>query len=86
MLFKKKEIIKEQEELIDSLKVTINSLEEDLEKTKSKLRVEQINNTKILKNEKKLKSKIKEMEYNMELLYNNLSPQKKKLVRPENQN
>jgi len=86
MFSKRKELLKEQERLIESLKTTINSLEEDLEKTKSKLRVEQINNTKILKNEKKLKSKIKELEYNMELLYNNLSPQKKKLVRPENQN
>jgi len=86
MFLKRKERLKEQERLIDSLKTTINSLEDDLEKTKAKLRVEQINNTKILKNEKKLRTKVKELENNIELLYNNLSPQKKKLVRPANQN
>lgn len=35
---------------------------------------------------KDLKARINDLEYSNEFLYNNLSTQKKKLVRPENQN
>ena len=40
----------------------------------------------LLQNAQELRTKIKDLENNVEFLYNNLSAQKKKLIRPDNQN
>ena len=76
MFFRKAKLIAEQERLIDTLKLTINSLEEDIEKLKAQLKVEVLNNTNILKNQRRLQSKIVDLENNLELLRNTYMPEK----------
>lgn len=70
--------------LIEALKSTINSLEDELKKEKEKNEIYQKDLIIVLKNGEEQRKKIKDLENNVEFLYNNLSPKKKKLVRPEN--
>jgi hypothetical protein len=77
--------------LIQVLKNTINNLEDDLSKQKEELRKEKEKNEIyqkdliiVLENSEEQRRKIKDLENNVEFLYNNLSAQKKKLFRAEN--
>ena len=77
--------------LIDTLKDTINNLEDELQDTKKRLKTEQYKNEMyqkdlviILENSEEQRKKITDLENNIEFLVNNLSPQKKKLARLEN--
>ena len=76
----KRQYIRELEKTIDALKQTINILENDnlalkiAKRERDKMIVIEYN-----KNEK-LKSRIEDLETNIEFLYNNLSPAKKKQI------
>ena len=76
MIFKTR---KEMQSLIDSSRRSLKNAEEKIEQRNNLLRsqTEEI---------KALKSRIKDLENNVEFLYNNLTPKKRELVRPENQN
>ena len=72
--------------LIQTLKNTINSLEADLDEKKAVIKDYQEENEILLNNAAELRAKIVDLENNIELLYNNLTPKKKELVRPSHQN
>ena len=72
--------------LIQTLKNTINSLEADLDEKKAVIKDYQEENEILLNNAAELRAKIVDLENNIEFLYNNLTPKKKELVRPSNQN
>jgi hypothetical protein len=89
-MFKTKKV-KELEEKIDFLQRLVdskNSIEKSQEnliaEQKEKIRILTNNEVILLKNAEELRSKNRDLENNIEFLYNNLSAQKKKLVRPEN--
>ena len=70
---------KEMQSLINASRKSLKNAEEKIEQRNNLLRsqTEEI---------KALKSRIKDLENNVEFLYNNLTPKKRALVRPENQN
>lgn len=70
---------KEMQSLINASRKSLKNAEEKIEQRNNLLRsqTEEI---------KALKSRIKDLENNVEFLYNNLTPKKRELVRPENQN
>ena len=70
---------KEMQSLINASRKSLKTAEEKIEQRNNLLRsqTEEI---------KALKSRIKDLENNVEFLYNNLTPKKRELVRPENQN
>ena len=72
--------------LIKTLKNVINNLED--ENTKLKLKIEQrdLMIKTLLSSSEENKAKIVDLENNVEFLYSNLTPKKKELVRPSNQN
>lgn len=76
MLFRTR---KEMQSLINASRKSLKNAEEKIEQRNNLLRsqTEEI---------KALKSRIKDLENNVEFLYNNLTPKKRELVRPENQN
>ena len=76
MLFRTR---KEMQSLIDASRKALTEAEERVtERNKLiKYQVEEII---------ELKEKVKDLENNVEILFNNLSMQKKKLARPDNQN
>ena len=69
----------EMQSLINASRKSLKNAEEKIEQRNNLLRsqTEEI---------KALKSRIKDLENNVEFLYNNLTPKKRELVRPENQN
>lgn len=67
--------------LIQVLKNTINSLEDDLQAEKRQNNQLINDNIILLENSRELRAKIVDLENNVEFLYNNLSAQKKKLLR-----
>lgn len=72
--------------LIKTLKNVINNLED--ENTKLKLKIEQrdLMIKTLISSSEENKAKIVDLENNVEFLYSNLTPKKKELVRPSNQN
>ena len=58
----------------------INQLEEENLRLKDKIKEQEHNNIISIENEMKLRSKIKDLENNIEFLSNNLSPKKKKEI------
>lgn len=58
----------------------INQLEEENSRLKDKIKEQEHNNIISIENEMKLRSKIKDLENNVEFLSNNLSPKKKKEI------
>ena len=70
---------KEMQSLINASRKSLKNAEEKIEQRNNLIRsqTEEI---------KALKSRIKDLENNVEFLYNNLTPKKRELVRPENQN
>ena len=70
---------KEMQGLINSSRKSLANAEEKIEQR-----------NKLLRNQTdeiiELKARIKDLENNVEFLYNNLTPKKRELVRPENQN
>lgn len=72
--------------LIETLKNTINNLEEELDVKKAVIKDYQEENEILLNNAIEYRAKIEDLENNIEFLYNNLTPKKKELVRPSNQN
>ena len=70
---------KEMQSLINSSRKSLADAEEKIKQR-----------NKLLRNQTdeiiELKSKIKDLENNVEFLYNNLTPKKRELVRPLNQN
>lgn len=79
--------------LVKTLKNIINDLEN--ENTNLKLKIEQRDlmlqdyqkeHEILLNNSAEYRAKITDLENNIEFLYNNLTPKKKELVRPSNQN
>ena len=76
MLFRTR---KEMQSLINASRKSLKNAEEKIEQRNNLLRsqTEEI---------KALKIRIKDLENNVEFLYNNLTPKKRELVRPENQN
>lgn len=58
----------------------INQLEEENSRLKDKIKEQEHNNIISIENEMKLRSKIKDLENNIEFLSNNLSPKKKKEI------
>lgn len=79
--------------LIKTLKKVINNLEDENANLKSKveqrdliLKDYQKEHEILLNNSAEYRAKITDLENNIEFLYNNLTPKKKELVRPSNQN
>ena len=72
--------------LIETLKQTINSLQEELENEKQKNSYLTNDLVVVLNNARANRRKITDLENNIELLVNNLSPKKRELARPGNQN
>lgn len=72
--------------LIETLKQTINSLQEDLENEKQKNSYLTKDLVVLLKNEMMNRKRMTDMENNIEFLVNNLSSKKRELARPGNQN
>lgn len=66
--------------LIKTLKNTINELEKDLENQKYINKVHEHNEVILLNNLAEARSKIKNLENNLEFVTNNLSAQKKKKI------
>ena len=58
----------------------INQLEEENSRLKDKIKEQEHNNIILIDNEMELRSKIKDLENNIEFLSNNLSPKKKKEI------
>lgn len=54
-----------------------------LDMKNEKIRLLEHNNEVLVKKEVEMLGKIKDLENNIEFLYNNLSPQKRKLIRPD---
>lgn len=85
--------VEEERRVNDLLKRTINNLEDDLDN--ANLRVKNRDNfikdyqeehVILLNNSVELRSKVTDLENNIEFLVNQLSKQKRELVRPGNQN
>ena len=72
--------------LIETLKQTINSLQEELENEKQKNSYLTKDLVVLLNNEMMNRKKMTDMENNIEFLVNNLSSKKRELARPGNQN
>jgi len=72
--------------LIETLKSVINDLEKELDEKKTVIKDYQEENEILLNNSAEYRAKITDLENNIEFLYNNLTPKKKELVRPSNQN
>lgn len=72
--------------LIETLKQTINSLQEELENEKQKNSYLTKDLVVLLNNEMMNRKKMTDMENNIEFLVNNLTPKKRELARPGNQN
>ena len=72
--------------LIETLKSVINDLEKELDEKKTVIKDYQEENEILLNNSAEYRVKITDLENNIEFLYNNLTPKKKELVRPSNQN
>lgn len=70
---------------IQKLKAIKKDLENQLESTKYFREIAEHNNEILLNNATELREKIVDLENNIEFLYNNLTPKKKELVRPSNQ-
>ncbi len=70
--------------LIETLKQTINSLQEELENEKQKNSYLTKDLVVLLNNEMMNRKKMTDMENNIEFLVNNLSPKKRELARPDN--
>lgn len=70
--------------LIETLKQTINSLQEDLQNEKQKNSYLTKDLVVLLNNEMMNRKKMTDMENNIEFLVNNLSPKKRELARPDN--
>ncbi len=86
-------VVEEEQRVNKLLKKTINNLEDDLDyaNLRVKNRDEFINdlqekNVILLENSSELRSKIEDLENNIEFLVNQLPKQKRELVRPQNQN
>ena len=58
----------------------INQLEEENSRLKDKIKEQEHNNIILIENGMNLRSKIKDLENNIEFLSNNLSPKKKKEI------
>lgn len=70
--------------LIETLKKTINNLEEELDEKKSVIKDYQEENTILLENSAELRAKIVDLENNIELLVNNSKSKKiKELVKDD---
>ena len=76
--------------LIQTLKNVINNLEDEKLKMKEELRKEKEKNEMyqkdlviVLQNSEEYRKKIQDLENNIEFLYNNLSPAKRKLIPKE---
>ena len=72
--------------LIETLKSVINGLEKELDEKKTVIKDYQEENEILLNNSAEYRTKITDLENNIEFLVNNLTPKKKELVRPSNQN
>ena len=72
--------------LIETLKSVINDLEKELDEKKTVIKDYQEENEILLNNSAEYRAKIVDLENNIEFLVNNLTPKKKELVRPSNQN
>lgn len=72
--------------LIETLKSIINDLEKELDEKKTVIKDYQEENEILLNNSAEYRAKITDLENNIEFLYNNLTPKKKELARPSNQN
>ena len=77
MFFRRK--IKELESLVEASRKSLRRAEDQI-RQRNKLIENQHNEN------KELKSRITDLENNVELLVNNLTPKKRELVRPDNQN
>ena len=71
-------LFKTRKNLINNLKKVINSLEYENNQLKEKNRIYEKDLIILLDNAKKFRERIKDLENNIELLTNNLSPAKKK--------
>ena len=72
--------------LIETLKSVINDLGKELDEKKTVIKDYQNEHEIVLNNSAEYRAKITDLENNIEFLYNNLTPKKKELVRPSNQN
>ena len=72
--------------LIETLKSVINDLGKELDEKKTVIKDYQKEHEILLNNSAEYRAKITDLENNIEFLYNNLTPKKKELVRPSNQN
>ena len=72
------ELFKTRKNLINNFKKVINSLEYENNQLKEKNRIYEKDLIILLDNEKEFRERIKDLENNIELLTNNLSPAKKK--------
>lgn len=79
--------------LVKTLKNIINDLEKENTDLKSKIEQRDLmlqdyqkEHEILLNNSAEYRAKITDLENNIEFLYNNLTPKKKELVRPSNQN
>lgn len=76
-------LIRELNETIKALIETNNKLEDKLKKEQEKNRINQNNLAIILENNTETRKKIEDLENNIEFLVNNLSKQKRELIRGE---
>ena len=74
------ELFKTRKKLINNLKKVINSLEYENNQLKEKNRIYEKDLIILLDNAKEFGERIKDLENNIELLTNNLSPAKKKKI------
>ena len=72
--------------LIKTLKNTISNLERELDEKKAVIKSYQEEHEILLNNSAEHRQKITDLENNIELLVNNLTPKKRELARPDNQN
>lgn len=72
------ELFKKRKNLINNFKKVINSLEYENNQLKEKNRIYEKDLIILLDNAKEFRERIKDLENNIELLTNNLSPAKKK--------
>lgn len=79
----KRQYIKELEGTIDSLKVTINNLEDDIYILKTAIKERDKMITVEFNKNKKLQNRITDLENNIDFLYDNLSSAKKKQINKE---
>lgn len=74
------ELFKTRKKLINNLKKVINSLEYENKQLKEKNRIYEKDLIILLDNAKEFRERITDLENNIELLTNNLSPAKKKKI------